>query len=152
MAWLERLNQRHDRRLGRSLRRSAAQAGQLAQGHLQEFAREAGAIAARAAQDVAEYGRGEGADMVRERARQYADLAHDRAQGLRERARRYAYAAGDIAGQLASTARQEGAIVADAAAAQALRVGRAVKADPVPLVVGAIGMALLANLLFGRRR
>jgi hypothetical protein len=32
-----------------------------------------------------------------------------------------------------------------------LRTTRAVKADPVPTIVGVIGLALLANLVLGRR-
>jgi hypothetical protein len=152
MAWLDRLNDHNARRLSRDLRRSAYDAGQLAQDHLQGFAREAGAIANRTVQQVTDYGRHEGADLVRDRARHYSDLAQDRAQDLSDRARRYAHVAGDVAGQLVTYGRREGELLADAATAQALRVSRAVKADPVPVIVGAIGIALIANLLFGRRR
>jgi ElaB/YqjD/DUF883 family membrane-anchored ribosome-binding protein len=48
--------------------------------------------------------------------------------------------------------RHEGTAVARAAAHQAARASRAVKADPVPVIVGVVGVALLASLLFGRRR
>jgi ElaB/YqjD/DUF883 family membrane-anchored ribosome-binding protein len=48
--------------------------------------------------------------------------------------------------------RHEGVAVAKAAAHQAGRASRAVKADPVPALVGVIGLALLASLLLGRRR
>lgn len=152
MAWLERLNDRNARRLSRDLRQNAYEAGHLAQEHLQDFARDAGTIANRTVQQVADYGRHEGADLVRDRAHRYADIAQDRAQELSERARRYAQLAGGVAGQLANYGRRETEILADAATAQALRVGRAVKADPLPVIVGAIGLALAANLLFGRRR
>ena len=54
--------------------------------------------------------------------------------------------------QAADYARHEGAVVAQAAAKQAVRAGRAVKADPVPAIVGAVAVALLANLIFARRR
>lgn len=152
MAWLDRLNDRNARRLSRDLRHNAYEAGQLAQSHLQDFARDAGAIANRTMQQVTDYGRHEGADLVRERARHYADVAQDRAQDLSGHARRYAHLAGDVAGQLAGYGRRESELLADAVAAQANRVGRAVKADPLPVIVGAIGVALVANLLFGRRR
>ena len=152
MAWLERLNDHNARRLGRDLRHNAYEAGHLAQEHLHDFAREAGTIANRTLQQVSDYGRHEGADLVRDRASRYADLAQDRAQDFSDRARRYAHVAGDVAGQLAGYGRRETELLAEAAATQALRVGRAVKADPVPVIVGAIGVALIANLLFGRRR
>ncbi|MEO7223622.1 MAG: hypothetical protein ABIY37_14225 [Devosia sp.] len=48
--------------------------------------------------------------------------------------------------------RHEGTAVARAAAHQAGRATRAVKADPVPTIVGVVGLALLASLLFSRRR
>lgn len=48
--------------------------------------------------------------------------------------------------------RHEGTIVAKAAAKQALRAGKAVKADPVPAIVGVVGLALLASLVLGHRR
>lgn len=48
--------------------------------------------------------------------------------------------------------RHEGSAVAKAAAKQAGRATRAAKADPLPVIVGAVGVALLASLLLGRRR
>lgn len=48
--------------------------------------------------------------------------------------------------------RHEAPIVADAALRQASRMARRAKNDPVPVVVGAVGLALLASLLFSRRR
>ena len=48
--------------------------------------------------------------------------------------------------------RHEAPIIADAALRQASRMARRAKNDPVPLVVGAVGVALLASLVFGRRR
>jgi hypothetical protein len=48
--------------------------------------------------------------------------------------------------------RHEGTVAAKAAAHQAGRASRAVKADPMPAIVGVVGLALLASLIFGRRR
>lgn len=48
--------------------------------------------------------------------------------------------------------RHEGTAVAKAAAHQAARASRAVKADPLPAIVGVVGLALLASLILGRRR
>ena len=174
MSWLERLNDRQTRRLGRQLQRNAVDAGHLAQTHVSQFARQAGGIAGRSAQQLADYGQrrahqladysqNEGADYVREHARRYAARAGDVAGQLarygrhkgsdlvRDRAQHYAHQASEVAGQLADYGRHEGAILAQAAAVRALRAGRAIKADPLPVVVGAIGVVLLANLLFGRR-
>ncbi|MEO8756865.1 MAG: hypothetical protein ABI398_03795 [Devosia sp.] len=65
------------------------------------------------------------------------------------------HAAGDIASRAAHLAadygRHEGTALAQAATAHALRAGRAMKADPIPAIVGAVGIVLLASLLFGRR-
>ena len=152
MPWLERLNDRNARKLAHVLRHNAAEAGQLAQDHWQDFARDAGAIAGRTAHDVADYGRHHGADLLRDQAQRYAGIAQDRTHNMRDRARLYAHAAGEAAGELVDYGRRESTVLADAAAAQATRVGRAVRADPMPVIVGAIGLALVANLLFGRRR
>jgi hypothetical protein len=151
MPWLERLNDRNARKLAHVLRHNAVEAGQLAQDHWQDFARDAGAIAGRAAHEVADYGRQHGAHLLREQTQRYAGVA-DQAHDVGTRARRYAHVAGEAAGELVDYGRREGAALAGAAAAQATRVGRAVRADPVPIIVGAIGLALFANLLFGRRR
>jgi hypothetical protein len=48
--------------------------------------------------------------------------------------------------------RHEAPIIADAALRQAARMARRAKRDPVPVVVGAVGVALLASLVFSRRR
>ncbi len=160
MTWLERLNDRDTRRLGRSLQRNAAEIRGAAQDHLTQFAHRANDVASRTAHQVASYGRHEGADAVRSYASRAGDIAgqvahygqHEGADLVRQRAEHYADRAGEIAHQVADYGRQEGAVLAQAAAVQALRAGRAVKADPVPLVVGVIGLALLANLLLGRRR
>lgn len=48
--------------------------------------------------------------------------------------------------------RHEAPIIADAAIKQASRMARRAKNDPVPVVVGAIGVVLLASLILGRRR
>lgn len=47
---------------------------------------------------------------------------------------------------------REAPILADAALRQASRMARRAKADPVPLVVGAVAVVLLASLVLGRRR
>jgi hypothetical protein len=151
MPWLDRLNDRNARKIAHLLGNRAAEAGQLAQDRLQDFARDAGALAGRTANDFADYGRQHGANLLREQAQRYAGVA-DQAHDVGTRARRYAHAAGEAAGELVDYGRREGAVLAGAAAAQATRVGRAVRADPVPIIVGAIGLALFANLLFGRRR
>jgi hypothetical protein len=152
MPWLERLNDRNARKLAHVLRHNAVEAGRLAQDHLQDLARDAGALAGRTANEVADYGRRHGANVLREQARHYAGVAQGQAHDISSRARRYAHAAGGVAGDLVNHGRREGAMIADAAATQATRAARAVRADPVPVIVGAIGLALFANLLFGRRR
>jgi hypothetical protein len=48
--------------------------------------------------------------------------------------------------------RHEGTAVAKVAAHQAARASRAVKADPLPTIVGVVGLALLASLVLSRRR
>jgi hypothetical protein len=45
----------------------------------------------------------------------------------------------------------EGAMLAREAARRATRLGRAVRNDPVPYIVGAIGLALIASFAFRRR-
>ena len=104
MPWLDRLDNRRTRRLAHDLQHQALATRDLTKDQLQQFGRQAGAIAGQAAHQLADYGR------------------------------------------------HEGEILAHAAAVQAARAGRAVKADPVPAIVGAIGIALLASLIFGRRR
>lgn len=153
MAWLDRIEDRRTQRLLHDLRRQAVAARDLAQDRLSEFARDAGGLARHAAHDMADYGR----DTAREagaHTRQAADdfVHSDGAEHAREAARYYARRAGEIATQIADHGRHEGAAIAQAAAVRAARAGRAVKADPVPVIVGAIGVALLANLMFGRRR
>jgi hypothetical protein len=134
MSWLERLNDRQTRRLARDLRSHAIQTRDLAQDQLQEFSEQARDIARSAAHQVVDYGRGQGGDLIRRRAGEYA------------------HRAGEVARQIAEYGRSEGAVLAQAAAVQAARAGRAVKADPMPVIVGTIGAVLLASLLFGRRR
>jgi hypothetical protein len=48
--------------------------------------------------------------------------------------------------------RHEGAAAAKAAVRQAGHASRAVKADPVPALVGVVGLVLFASLIFSRRR
>ena len=139
---------------------SRNQGAEFARDTLGRYARRAGKLAA----DAADYGTHEGADLARETLGHYArharrvaaDVADygrtDGADLARNTVGRYAHRAGELASEAADYGRQEGAILAQAAAMQALRAGRAVKADPVPVIVGAVGVALIANLLFGRRR
>jgi ElaB/YqjD/DUF883 family membrane-anchored ribosome-binding protein len=54
--------------------------------------------------------------------------------------------------EAADFVRHEGTAVARAAAQHAVRASRAVKADPLPTIVGIVGLALLASLVLGRRR
>ncbi len=54
--------------------------------------------------------------------------------------------------QVMDYARQEGDMLAEAVGTQLRRAGQAVRADPVPAIVGALGVALLASLLLSRRR
>jgi len=153
MAWLDRIEDRRTQRLLHDLRHQALAARDLAQDRLSEFARGAGGMARHAAHDVTDYGRDTAHDAVVYGRRAANDLVHsDGAEHAREAARYYARRAGQVATQLADYGRHEGAAIAQSAAVQAARAGRAVKADPVPVIVGAIGVALLANLLLGRRR
>jgi len=96
----------------------------------------------------------------RREAQRFAQSVRDQANDARE----------DVAEQVASLSRHlrdvveprlkearelvrhEAPIIADAAMQQASRMARRAKSDPVPVVVGAIGVALLASLILGRRR
>lgn len=65
--------------------------------------------------------------------------------------------AGHLAHDLADEAWQQGAVAAKALGQQALRVGKAVRRDPVPAVVAVAGLACLLSLILasgraGRRR
>ncbi|HZY51444.1 MAG TPA: hypothetical protein VFE64_16870 [Devosia sp.] len=156
MALLDRIEDRRTQRLLHDLRHQAIAARDLAQDRLSELAHSAGGLAGRAAHDVSDYGQDVAHDALEYGRRAAGDLSHyarnDGAEHAREAARYYARRAGKVATQVADYGRQEGAILAQAAAQQAMRAGRAVKSDPVPVIVGAIGLALLANLLLGRRR
>jgi len=134
MPWLERLNDRQTRRLTRNLKSYAVQTRDLAQDHLSDFGDQARGLAKTAAHQIVDYGREQGGDLVRRQAGHYA------------------HRAGEVAGQIAEYGRNEGAVLAQAAAVQAMRAGRAVKAELRPVIVGTVGAVLLANLLFGRKR
>ena len=77
------------------------------------------------------------------------DRAQDQVTQITEQAR---VAAEPRLHEAADFIRQEGRAVARIAAHQAARAGRAVRADPVPVIVGVVGIALLASLVMGRRR
>jgi hypothetical protein len=100
-------------------------------------------------------------DHIDERdARRLALTLRDQASARRD----------DVADQLASLARhtrhavepqlrhagdivrREAPVIAEAALRQAKRAARSAKADPVPVVVGVVGLLLVASLLLGRRR
>ncbi len=74
-----------------------------------------------------------------------AEHATDFARHAREAVEPHLRKAGDIV-------RREAPVVADAALRQATRMAKAARRDPVPVMVGAIGIALIASLIFGRRR
>jgi len=160
MSWLERLNDRNTRRLARGLSARTQSVRDVARGHLSHFVDDAGDVAGAAARQAVDYGRAHGAEFARQTLRPYAQRAgrlaaevvdygrHDGADTMR----RYAHRAGELASEALDYGRQEGTLLARAATTQALRAGRALRADPVPLIVGAVGVALFANLLFGRRR
>lgn len=133
MAWLDHMNERDARRLARSLKRNALETRDAAQEHLAEFAHKAGDIAGRTARELADYGRHEAAETARETAQHYAQRANE------------------IAHQIADYSKQEGALIAREAVKRALRTGRAVKSDPVPVLVGAFGIAMFATLILNRR-
>ncbi len=177
MAWLDLIDRRDARRLSRDLQRSAGHTGKLARRHWGEFTREAGPyatrtrdiaqrhlgqfadsaghIASRAAHELADYGlersaalaqygQQEGADLAREVARHYADRAQRFAV---QQARQF----GRNAQPYIEAGLAEGAILAQQAARRAKRMGKAVRNDPLPVIVGVAGIALLANLLLRRR-
>lgn len=77
------------------------------------------------------------------------DMAEDH---LSQLARQTRAIAEPVLHQAADYARHEGAAIAKVASKQALRAGRAVKADPVPAIIGVIGVALFASLLMSRRK
>jgi ElaB/YqjD/DUF883 family membrane-anchored ribosome-binding protein len=104
MSWLERIDEREARRIGKAIAAGAMETRDLAGDHLTQFAQQARA--------VAEPRIHEAADFIR----------------------------------------HEGTAVAKLAAHQAARASRAVKADPLPTIVGIVGVALLASLFLGRRR
>jgi len=85
---------------------------------------------------------------LRRGALETRDMAQDQfdhlSQHVGDLARRTAH-------DVADYGRQEGTILARAAAAQATRLGRAARADPIPVLVGAIGLALFASLVLRRR-
>jgi hypothetical protein len=77
------------------------------------------------------------------------DLAHDHLTQFARQARAVAEPRFHDA---ADYLQHEGTAVARVAAHQAARASRAVKADPMPAIVGVVGLALLASLVLGRRR
>ena len=133
MAWLDLINERETRRLAKELQQTALQTRDMVQERLGQFAHQASAVSNRTAHDVADYGRHHGAEIARDTLVPYA------------------YRAGDLSHQMVDYGRQEAAVLAQMASRQAARVARAAKADPVPMIVGAIGIAIFASLLLNRR-
>jgi hypothetical protein len=82
-------------------------------------------------------------------ARQTRELAEDHLSQFAQQARAIAE---PRLQEAAEFVRHEGSAVAKAAAQQAVRASRAVRADPLPTIVGVVGLALLASLVLGRRR
>jgi hypothetical protein len=142
MSWLDRIDEREARRIAHKLGQRARATGALARGHLGAFLHEASDLAVDTLQPRRL------AETVGRNARATGELA-------REHLSAFAHDAGDLATdtaqQLARYGRQEGAVLAAAATRQAGRASRAVKADPVPYIVGAVGLVLLANLVASRR-
>jgi hypothetical protein len=93
-------------------------------------------------------------------ARRYAlalrDQASDRSEEIAERIAELAREARHVVEprlhKATELVRREAPVFAEAAMKQAGRAARAAKADPVPVVVGAVGLLLVASLVFGRRR
>lgn len=156
MTWLDQIEDRRTQRLLDDLRHQALTARDLAQDRLSDLAQNAGGLAGRAAHEASDYGRDVAHDALAYGRKRAGDLVHyahnDGAEHAREAARYYARRAGKLATRMADYGRHEGTVLAQAAAVQAARAGRAAKADPVPVIVGAVGIALLASLLLGRRR
>jgi hypothetical protein len=142
MSWLDLIDDQRARRLARHVGRTARATVGAAQEHLDTFARQAEHLAEDAIQPRRL------ADTVAANARTARRLAREHFDAL-------AHDAGDLASdttrQLARYGRQEGAILAAAAARQVGRAKTAVKADPMPYVVGAVGLVLLTSLLRGRK-
>jgi hypothetical protein len=105
-------------------------------------------ITERDARRLALSARNQASNVRDDLAEQLAALAHqtkDLAQHTRDIVEPRFRQARDIV-------RQEAPVIADAAMHQALRAAKAARRDPVPFVVGAVGLVLVASLLFGRRR
>lgn len=177
MAWQDLIDRRDTKRLARNLRHSAGHTRGLAQQHFGEFAREAGPyasrtrdlaqrhfgqfadsagrIANRAAHELADYGLERSAELTHYGQQEAADIAREVARHYAERAQRFARDQArnwrNQAQPLIEEGLAEGAILAQQAARRAARMGRAVKADPLPTIIGVVGIALLASLLFNRR-
>lgn len=173
MAWQDFIDRRDTRRLARNLRRSAGQTRGLAQQHFGEFAREAGPyasrtrdlaqrhlgqfadsagrIASRAAHELADYGLERSAELTHYGQHEASDLAREAARHYADRAQRLARQWGRQAQPYIDGGLAEGAILAQQAARRAARMGRAVKADPLPTIIGVVGVALLASILLSRR-
>ena len=144
MPWLERLNQHDSRRLARRLQRDALDT--------RDFARDR---ARRLARDTLDSGRREAADLAYRTGDTVTRLAEQAGQSgaqlARQAAQHVAHDAAEIAGEVARLGREEGLILAEATLRQATRLGRAMRKDPLPYIVGTIGLVLIANLALKRR-
>jgi hypothetical protein len=122
MAWMERLAEKEARRFGE-------RAGSISAKQLAALQRQVAELGARL---------GHSSHEARDAGSAFAHSAR--------------HLASDAASEIGHFARHEGAVVAREAAKQALRAGRAVKADPMPTVVALIGVAMIARLLAPSRR
>ena len=174
MAWQNFLDRRDARRLARNLQRSAGETRGLAQRHLGQFAHEAGPyamrtrdlaqrhfgqfadsagrIASRAAHELADYGLERSAELSHYGQQEAADLAREAARHYADRAQRFARQQWREAQPYIEHGLAEGAIFAQQAARRAARMGRAVKDDPVPAIVGVAALVLLVSLFRGLDR
>jgi hypothetical protein len=144
MSWLERIDEREARRVAKAISAGALETRDLAEDHLTQFAKQARAIAEPRLHEAADYIKHEGSAVAKAAARQ-AGRATRFAEHARASAEPHLQDAVDYL-------RHEGTAVAKLAARQAGRATRAAKADPLPVIVGVVGVALLASLVLGRRR
>ncbi|MEO6394663.1 MAG: hypothetical protein ABIO40_01975 [Devosia sp.] len=118
---------------------------------LERVAERQGATLAHRASEISSHQIAALQDQISDIARHLRASRHD----LQSSGSEFAHAAGRFAGeaaqQFAGLARHEGSVAARIAAKQAVKAGRAIKADPMPAIVGLVGVALLVRLFSGHR-